>query len=363
MLYPDSLKTFNFITDELENTIILPFYCPGFEFNRETNEAIFRSFSAGNWKDRKTLEYFYYNFDENQFSEIFNINEFITGDSLEYTYTFDIYFHFIKFIYNNNLLVSINIELDDGTPFEYLENHIGLFDGETHKLLYKKEIELTDDCRNDISNDGKYLAVGNTTESNVAFDILSLEDSLKVVKSFPGELNWEGLLEFTDDGKFILSGLKPGLTIWDLNDNQNNVYKYENRFYGTYQHDKMDISTNNQYIATFTFDNYVGSGVIELLKGHFYPSGVEEDKSEIDMQIMPNPAQNELNISAYFDSPENIKIRINDITGNEIYQEEIGIVTGDFSHSIDSGIFPAGTYFLQLITNNYSFSEKFVIER
>jgi hypothetical protein len=91
--------------------------------------------------------------------------------------------------------------------------------------------------------------------------------------------------------------------------------------------------------------------------------GVNDQPNIIDdLNIYPNPATNELNIA--FNSLQNqeINIQLYDVKGTPVYQETMQNFIGNYTNNIDLSNFSKGVYFIRIVNNQETYTDKIVIE-
>lgn len=78
--------------------------------------------------------------------------------------------------------------------------------------------------------------------------------------------------------------------------------------------------------------------------------------------IFPNPVQDEFNFDhIYVQKSENVQINIVDITGKLVHTQNEGAASqGNVRYNVKTNNLPAGTYIVQLVTDNYTATSKFV---
>lgn len=94
----------------------------------------------------------------------------------------------------------------------------------------------------------------------------------------------------------------------------------------------------------------------------FGPQGVDDIVSNTDLQVFPNPASNQLNITCTFTEPQPVTWQIIDINGNIVAQPLTGaILTGAQHLAADLTDISAGIYFSRLITTAGTTNSRFAI--
>ena len=89
---------------------------------------------------------------------------------------------------------------------------------------------------------------------------------------------------------------------------------------------------------------------------------LEKDKSNY-LKLYPDPASDELTIDMNMHDNGPIQLKITNIAGQMIYEQEFGKVKGIFKKNINIKDIATGIYFVKIITSNDIMNRKFVIER
>ena len=86
----------------------------------------------------------------------------------------------------------------------------------------------------------------------------------------------------------------------------------------------------------------------------------DNDLEMLELSFTPNPGNGAFNIS--FDLPNNgnTNIKIVDINGREVYYEDLGMFSGNYSKSVNISEEPAGIYFLFINQEDKQFSKKII---
>jgi hypothetical protein len=88
----------------------------------------------------------------------------------------------------------------------------------------------------------------------------------------------------------------------------------------------------------------------------------EPVKNEYSMQLLPNPAQNTVNISWNFDLQKDASLRIHDISGKEVMSRTLSSDTYDPGGlSLDISMLHRGVYVVNIVSGNTLISEKLVV--
>ena len=103
---------------------------------------------------------------------------------------------------------------------------------------------------------------------------------------------------------------------------------------------------------------YVTSGDCQVLSDLFI-----YEENDYDLQIYPNPAQNEFELVFLLTSRQDIEISLKNSLGQEIFNNKIYDFLGQFKKVIDVSYLSKGVYFVQLKTDNEIFNKKIILSR
>ncbi len=81
-----------------------------------------------------------------------------------------------------------------------------------------------------------------------------------------------------------------------------------------------------------------------------------------EISLMPNPARQQLNVNFAVNGAQKILIRIVDMKGNPVYQQNFDAGQASYQQNINIGRMAKGTYYLQLVTEKEKKSLKFIKE-
>lgn len=128
--------------------------------------------------------------------------------------------------------------------------------------------------------------------------------------------------------------------------------------------DLDDMIENYMDYSAETCQNSFTQGQVDLMRGvlenqrydlvHDNPASIEEMTASLKFQLYPNPTQGQLNLK--LDDVMNANISIHDVRGNMILQKNI---TGN-DHELDVNGFQKGVYFLNIQTDNYKRTVRWV---
>lgn len=114
--------------------------------------------------------------------------------------------------------------------------------------------------------------------------------------------------------------------------------------------------TNTAYIY---FDYNAAIVTNTALNTIEFPSGIM-NYSAYHLGVFPNPTNSTIDINFEGKQSENIYLKIMDIKGQIVYQEQEGNFSGKYSKTIDLNNFSKGIYLLQIITDTETIQKKVV---
>ena len=103
---------------------------------------------------------------------------------------------------------------------------------------------------------------------------------------------------------------------------------------------------------------YVTSGNCQVLSDLFI-----YEENDYDLQLYPNPAQNEFELVFLLTSRQDIEISLKNSLGQEIFNNKIYDFLGQYKKVFDVSYLSKGVYFVQLKTDNEIFNKKIILSR
>ena len=79
-------------------------------------------------------------------------------------------------------------------------------------------------------------------------------------------------------------------------------------------------------------------------------------------KVFPNPASDLITVTAIPDHNQTIRISIADLSGKQVYQEELNYNSGLLEKQIDLSTYRKGVYLVQLNLNGKVQTEKLIIQ-
>jgi hypothetical protein len=100
--------------------------------------------------------------------------------------------------------------------------------------------------------------------------------------------------------------------------------------------------------------------VITGINGDAEYSSIGIRNNELNLVIYPVPAKNELNIGFNIPVITTVQVRLINLSGQVLYQDDKPGFTGIYQHQIDTSSYPAGVYFIVLKAGTKSYTKKFI---
>jgi hypothetical protein len=161
------------------------------------------------------------------------------------------------------------------------------------------------------------------------------------------EINNQGFdVERSDDG---INFTKIGWV--DGNNNSSQTLKY--------RYDDKDVVSNKIYYYRLKQIDYDGQ-----FEYTYIVSALIKEEGVFQLSdLVPNPANNKVSIFVTTPSEQIIKLKLNDLLGQEIFSKEYSLQNGTNGIDIDLRDIPSGTYSVSIISGNAYTSKKLVIAR
>jgi hypothetical protein len=81
-----------------------------------------------------------------------------------------------------------------------------------------------------------------------------------------------------------------------------------------------------------------------------------------ELEVYPNPSDDIFNISFSSEEVQDLKIRILNVVGAEVYREDKQQFVGDYTKQISLDQYRKGLYFLEIETNNGVINKKLILQ-
>jgi len=81
-----------------------------------------------------------------------------------------------------------------------------------------------------------------------------------------------------------------------------------------------------------------------------------------DLNVYPNPSRDVFNISFSSDNLQSISIRVVNVIGEEIYNEELTDFDGIYTHELDMSKKSKGVYFLEISSEKGTLNSKMILQ-
>lgn len=105
-------------------------------------------------------------------------------------------------------------------------------------------------------------------------------------------------------------------------------------------------------------------GMHEACRNHLCTVGINSNVQNIDINLYPNPAIDQITLEYNLLESAPVEIRITDINGRVVLQENTGnLPVGEHQSEFNIQHLPPGVYALNLIHSGEVISNKFVVQR
>ena len=112
----------------------------------------------------------------------------------------------------------------------------------------------------------------------------------------------------------------------------------------------LDLTDNTWYYTTST----------PMVRMNFSSAGIEDNDASFGLNVYPNPAENEANISVSVENA-NVAVSLTDLSGKVVYNNNLGTVNGTKNVTINTGNFANGIYMVAVNSNGNISTKKLVI--
>jgi hypothetical protein len=112
----------------------------------------------------------------------------------------------------------------------------------------------------------------------------------------------------------------------------------------------LDLTDNTWYYTTST----------PMVRMNFSAAGIEDNDASFGMNVYPNPAENEANISVSVENA-NVAVTLTDLSGKVVYNNNLGTVNGTKNVTINTSNFANGIYMVGVNSNGNISTKKLVI--
>ena len=122
----------------------------------------------------------------------------------------------------------------------------------------------------------------------------------------------------------------------------------------------LTISPSNRKLRAATHGN--GVYQISLLEEPIHTNIQEIDILIDNIQIFPNPSRDIFNITFISESLQNLKVRILNLIGEQVYAENLGKFVGLYTKQINLKEYPKAIYFLEIETDKGVINKKLILQ-
>ena len=81
-----------------------------------------------------------------------------------------------------------------------------------------------------------------------------------------------------------------------------------------------------------------------------------------NLEVYPNPSRDIFNIEFNSDNIQDVKIKIVDVMGEEVYIEDLREFIGQYTKQVDLSEYAKGVYFLRIMSNKRGFNKKIILQ-
>ena len=90
---------------------------------------------------------------------------------------------------------------------------------------------------------------------------------------------------------------------------------------------------------------------------------IESENSSIEnLTIYPNPSRDVFNISFISEEKQNLRVRILNVIGEEVYKEDLQQFIGEYTKQIDLKENPKAIYFLEIETEKGIINKRLILQ-
>ncbi|MBX2877404.1 MAG: T9SS type A sorting domain-containing protein, partial [Saprospiraceae bacterium] len=130
---------------------------------------------------------------------------------------------------------------------------------------------------------------------------------------------------------------------------------------------RCDATANSDYIY---IDDVVISGCQSsgaLIQPDVPVGELQVAKEEVvapnDLQLFPNPVQDQLTVRFNIPAMEDVILQVTDLQGRTMSQEQFRAVQGRLETTVDVYSYPAGIYFMHMMTPSGKITKKFMVNK
>jgi hypothetical protein len=87
---------------------------------------------------------------------------------------------------------------------------------------------------------------------------------------------------------------------------------------------------------------------------------IVENDLNLNMIVYPVPAKNEVNIKFELPQQQDVSLRLTNIAGQELFQENRNNFTGTYNTQLNLNTYPAGLYFINIKVGAKTYTQKFI---
>ena len=114
------------------------------------------------------------------------------------------------------------------------------------------------------------------------------------------------------------------------------------------------------YVIETDVNGCIGD-TINLTVTIFQSTGITENQSQ-KISIYPNPSRDIFNITFISEEKQNLRVRILNVIGEEVYKEDLQQFIGEYVKSINLEQYNKAIYFLEIETDNGVINKKLILQ-
>jgi len=237
--------------------------------------------------------------------------------------------------------IEIDIDEDGTNDFEFEMKDLDQGLGKIHEMLDELDIDI------DLSGSNMVIQIGDETQTiDLSEELDGAEEHIKMLLS-----DEDGLV----DADALLEKLMNKVGTWDVQegsalkfiDEEGNEHTIDTE--GDVQHRMMIITDeDNSEDGANKFETRVEVIVIARTVELEDDKSLAKDLDVQNFQVYPNPNDGRFNVSFDLDSKKKTMIQATDVTGREVFTDEVKKFDGHYTNEIDLRDQPAGTYFIKV---------------
>jgi hypothetical protein len=225
-------------------------------------------------------------------------------------------------------------------------------------------------------SDNSYILCGSVTHSgnqNIQELIIHADANGSLLwarsdgNSLYSQSGYDGAIdvEYNSGNKYFMTGASDGMVLWTMSDSIGFCHGFTETPTVASPVNTLTSPTVNPTSITFTTTTLTATtaspGLVpQTLCSH--PTGINENnETDVTMNLFPNPAHGSVHLSIDQLMLQNGTLKISDVLGNVVYEENLPAINGIFSEDITTSFSP-GIYFVRINSGEKYFVKKLVVE-